>query len=222
MGLRASSGIRKSHSRKPLAHLQLHNHWEELRHREFHSRREELLILPPPSHSERKCRCLEPGFQLLLPRRFLTQPPLHPANPHQVLHYYLPHRALPPLTPLAALGCSKQQTSPRDSPPCPLPQSLAYRGRPFFPQRRPPGFCDRHSSALQWSGALDCRAQSPSRASPASLGVEHRHPRGGNPRGNSSRHINHLLASSRTMPSTTSRASLAAPAATTKRAIPRV
>ena len=46
------------------------------------------------------------------PRRFLTQPPLHPANPRQVLHCRLPHRALPPLTPLAALGCSRQQTSP--------------------------------------------------------------------------------------------------------------
>ena len=29
MRLRASSGVRKSRSRRPLAHLQLHNHWEE-------------------------------------------------------------------------------------------------------------------------------------------------------------------------------------------------
>ena len=60
----------------------------------------------------KKCRCLEPGCQLLLPRRFLAQPPLHLANLHQVLHCRLPHRALPPLTLLAVLGCSKQQTSP--------------------------------------------------------------------------------------------------------------
>ena len=116
MRLRASSGVRKSRSRGPLAHLQLHDHWEELRHRALHSRREEPLILPPSSHSKRKCRCLEPGFKLLLPRRFLTQPPLHPANPHQVLHYHLPHRALPLLTPLDALDCSRQQTSPPEAP----------------------------------------------------------------------------------------------------------
>ena len=66
--LRANSGVRESRSHRPLAHLPLHNHREELRHRELHSRREEPLILPQSSHSERKCRCLEPGFQLLLPR----------------------------------------------------------------------------------------------------------------------------------------------------------
>ena len=78
--------------------------------------REEPLILPQCSHSERKCHCLEPGFQLLLPRRFLTQPPLHPANPHQVLHCRLPRRALLLLTPLAALDCSRRQTSPPRQP----------------------------------------------------------------------------------------------------------
>ena len=72
----------------------------------------EPLIFPQSSRSERNCRCLEPGCQLLLPRRFLAQPPLHPANSRQVLHCRLPHRALPPLTPLAALGCSKQRTFP--------------------------------------------------------------------------------------------------------------
>ena len=60
----------------------------------------------------KKCRCLELGCQLLLPRRFLTQPPPPTANSQQVLHCRMPHRALPPLTPLAELGCSKQQTSP--------------------------------------------------------------------------------------------------------------
>ena len=96
-------------------HPKFPNHREELRHRELHSRREEPLILPQSSYSKRKCRCLEPGFQLLLPRRFLTQPPLHPANPRQVLHCRLPHHALPPLKPLAVLGCSRQQTSPPET-----------------------------------------------------------------------------------------------------------
>ena len=57
------------------------------------------------------------GISAPPPQRFLTQPPLHPANPHQVLHYRLPHRALPLLTLLAALNCSRQQTS--------LPKQLA-------------------------------------------------------------------------------------------------
>ena len=119
MRLRANSGGRKRHSleldcpsHRPLVHPKFPSHSEELRHRELHSRRGEPLILPQSSRSERKCRCLELGCQLLLPRRFLAQPPLHPANPCQVLHCCLPHRALPPLTPLAALGCSRQQTFP--------------------------------------------------------------------------------------------------------------
>ena len=69
----------------------------------------EPLILPPPSHSDGKYRCLGPGVQLFLPRRFLLQPPLEPS---QVLPYRLPHRALPTLTLLAALGCCRQRISP--------------------------------------------------------------------------------------------------------------
>ena len=65
--------------------------------------------------SERKCRCLEPGCQLLPSRRFLTQPPLHPVNSRQVLHCQLPHRAPPLHTPLAALGCYKRQISPPET-----------------------------------------------------------------------------------------------------------
>ena len=67
------------------------------------------------SRSERKCRCLEQRCQLLLPQRFLAQPSLHPANSRQVLNCQLPHRAPPPLTPLAALGCYRQQTSPPET-----------------------------------------------------------------------------------------------------------
>ena len=68
---------------------------------------------PSPTQPQRKKMPLSgAGISALLPRRFLTQPPLQPANPHQVLHYRLLHRALPTLTPLAALGCSKQQTFP--------------------------------------------------------------------------------------------------------------
>ena len=165
-----------------------------------------------------------PGVQLFLPRRFLLQPPLEPAEPYQVLHCRLLHRALPTLTLLAALGCCKQQISPppRDSMPCPLPQSMAHRGCPLLHERCSPGLCDRHSSALQWSGALDCRAQSPARASPASFRAKHRRPRSGRPRGDPSLRLNHLLTSSKTVPTTTPRAPLAAPAATAKRAIQRV
>ena len=117
----------------PDLHPKFPSHWKELRYRELNSRRGEPLILPKSSRSERKCRCLEPGCQLLLPRRFFAQPPLHPVNSRQVLHCRLPHRAPTPLTPLAALGCSKQQTSPRDGSPRPLPQSVACQGHPFLP-----------------------------------------------------------------------------------------
>ena len=117
----------------PHLHLKFPSHGKRLRYRELNSSRGEPLILPESSRSERKCRCLEPGCQLLLSRRFLAQPPLHPANSRQVLHCQLPHRAPPPLTPLAALGCYRQQTSPRDGSPRPLPQSMACRGRPFLP-----------------------------------------------------------------------------------------
>ena len=54
--------------------------------------------------------------QLFLPRRFLLQPPLEPAKPYQVLPCRLLHHALPILTLLAALGCSKQQTFPPRQP----------------------------------------------------------------------------------------------------------
>ena len=96
----------------PRLHLKFPSHGKKLRCRELNSRLGETLILHGSSHSERKCRCLEPGFQLLPSRRFLAQPPLHPANSRQVLHCQLPHRAPPLLTPLAALSCYKQQTSP--------------------------------------------------------------------------------------------------------------
>ena len=77
--------------------------------REPLSRQKEPLILPPPSYSDGRYRCLGTGIQLFLPRRFLLQPPL---DPPQKLNYLLLHRALPTLTLLAALGCCKQQTSP--------------------------------------------------------------------------------------------------------------
>ena len=73
-----------------------------------------LATAQPPLYNPgrgRKYRCLELGCQLLLSRRFLAQPPLHPANSRQVLHCQLPHHAPPPLTLLAALGCYRQQTS---------------------------------------------------------------------------------------------------------------
>ena len=127
---------------RPLIHLQLsHNggktHYQELAHqpwepplrRKFHSSRRkyrcrelnshlwEPLILPGSSRSERKCHCLELGYQPLPPWRPLAQQPLRPANSRQPLHCLLPHRVPPLLTPLAALGCCKQQIS--------LPRRLA-------------------------------------------------------------------------------------------------
>ena len=72
----------------------------------------EPLILPESSRSERKCRCLELGYQPLPLRRPLSQPPLCPANSRRPLHCRLPHRVPPLLTPLAALGCCKQQIFP--------------------------------------------------------------------------------------------------------------
>ena len=81
----------------------------KLHHREPLSRQKKPLNLPPTSHSDRKYRCLGPGVQLFLPRRFLPQPPLEPS---QVLTYRLPHCALPTLTLLAALGCYRQQIFP--------------------------------------------------------------------------------------------------------------
>ena len=59
---------------------------EEIPLRELHSRLWEPLVLPGSSRSERKYRCLEPGCQLLPSRRFLAQPPLHPANSRRTLH----------------------------------------------------------------------------------------------------------------------------------------
>ena len=73
------------------------------------SHQKEPLILPPPSHSDGKYRCLGTGVRLFLPRKFLLQPLLEPS---QVLAHRLPHRELPTLTLLAALGCYRQQTSP--------------------------------------------------------------------------------------------------------------
>ena len=75
------------------------------------------LILPKSSCNEGKCRRLELGFQLPPSRRSLPRPPLCPSSFPLSLHCRLPHRAPPLLTPLAALGCYKQQTS--------LPRRLA-------------------------------------------------------------------------------------------------
>ena len=86
-------------------------------------------ILQPPGGTPSLRAPLSPGgtadsspiqpqrkdFSSSSPRRFLTQPPLHPANPRQVLHCRLPHRALPPVTSLAMLSCSRQQTSPPET-----------------------------------------------------------------------------------------------------------
>ena len=106
MLLRAGSH-RNGCPRRPLARLQLHNHWGKIRRREPLSRQKEPLILPLPSHSDGKYRWLGTGVQLFLPRRFILKPPLEPS---QVLTYRLPHRALPTLTMLAVLGCYRQQT----------------------------------------------------------------------------------------------------------------
>ena len=100
---------------EPLLHLKFPSHGKKLRCRELNSRLGEPLFLPGSSRSERKYRCLEPGCQLLPSRRFLAQPPLHPANSRRALHCQLPHRAPPLLTPIAALGCCKQQTSPPET-----------------------------------------------------------------------------------------------------------
>ena len=67
---------------------------------------------PESSRSERKCRCLELGYQPLPLRRPLSQPPLCPANSRRLLHCRLPHRVPPLLTLLAALSCCKQQIFP--------------------------------------------------------------------------------------------------------------
>ena len=98
----------------PHLHPKFPSHGKKLRCRELNSRLREPLILPgnAVTWSERKCRYLEPGYQLLPSQRFLTQPPLPPANSHQVLHCQLPHRA-----PLAAFGCCKQQIPPPPPPP---------------------------------------------------------------------------------------------------------
>ena len=45
----------------------------------------------------------------------LPSPPLRPANSRRTLHCQLPHCALPLFTPLAALGCCKQQISPPET-----------------------------------------------------------------------------------------------------------
>ena len=54
--------------------------------------------------------------EIPLPGAGMSAPPLteipRPANSRQALHCQLPHRAPPLLTPLAALGCCKQQKSP--------------------------------------------------------------------------------------------------------------
>ena len=99
----------------PLLHPKFHSHGKEYHCRELNSRLWEPLILPGSSRSERKCCCMEPGCQPLPSRRSFTQPPLHPANSRQPLHCQPPHRAPPLLTPLAALGCCKQQTSPHET-----------------------------------------------------------------------------------------------------------
>ena len=68
---------------------------------------------PSSTQSERqKIQLSGARSSALPPRRFLLQPPLEPAEPYQVLHCRLRHRALPTLTLLAALGCCKQQISP--------------------------------------------------------------------------------------------------------------
>ena len=87
------------------------------------------LHLPLLSPSDRKNRSLRTGMQLFLPRQTLLPAllelfPVLPSPTH--------HRPRPTLTLLAALGCSRRQTFPRDSPPCPLPQSMAHRGCPIF------------------------------------------------------------------------------------------
>ena len=95
----------------PLLHHKFHSHGKKSCCRELNSHLWEPLILPGSSRSERKCCCLEPGCQPLPSRRSLAQPPLRPANSCQPLHRQPLHRALPQLTPLAALGCCKQQIS---------------------------------------------------------------------------------------------------------------
>ena len=152
--------------------------------------------IPPPAAA---------GTSRTLPSAPLSPAPPCIANPH---------------TASCARLLQTADIPPQDSTPCPLPQSMAHRGRPILPERCSPSLCDRHSSALQWSGALDCRAQSPARASPASLRAKHRRPRSGRSRGDPSLRLNHLLTSSKTVPTTTPRAPLTAPAATAKQAIP--
>ena len=112
MLLRAGSH-RNGCPHRPLAHLQLRNHWGKIRRREPLSHQKEPLILPLPSHSDGKYLWLGTGVQLFLPRRFLLQPPLETS---QVLTFHLPHRALPTLTLLAVLGCYRRQTSPPPPP----------------------------------------------------------------------------------------------------------
>ena len=89
---------------------QISQQWEEIPLPKLTPHPWEPLILPRSSSSERKCRCLELGFQPLPSRRPLYQPPLCPASSLLSLHCRPPHRVPPLLTPLAALGCYKQQT----------------------------------------------------------------------------------------------------------------
>ena len=119
---------------EPPLHCKFRSNGRKYRCRELNSHLWEPLILPGSSRSERKCRCLELGCQPLPSRRPLAQPPLRPANSRRPLHCRPPHRVPPLLTTLAALGCCKQQISPRDGLPHSLPQSMAYRGRPLLPQ----------------------------------------------------------------------------------------
>ena len=125
---------------QPLVRLPSLNLQGKNRRQELLSGQKEPLRLPLLSPSDRKNRSLRTGVQLFLPRKtllpallglFLVLPAL--LELFLVLPSPMHHRPRHTLTLLAALGCSRRQTFPRDSPPCPLPQSMAHRGRPILP-----------------------------------------------------------------------------------------
>ena len=96
--------------REPPLRLKFRSNERQCRCRKLSPRPWGPLIPPKSSRNEGKCRWLKLGFQPLPSRRPLPRPLLGPANSLLSLHCQLPHRELPLLTPIAALGCYTQQT----------------------------------------------------------------------------------------------------------------
>ena len=105
------------------------------------------------SHSQPQRREMPlPETQTLAPPIAESSPPSQPPT----LRCRLLRRVPPCPTPLAALCYCRPQTSLQRR--LASFAALAYRGRLILSWRYSAGVCNRHSSALQWSGALDCRS----------------------------------------------------------------